>query len=562
MVGIGATKGENGIYVQKLTGGADSKSHIAGEMFPMYGQALNIPADKNPKVQMKHMSAIVALKIVNQGDSKKENLANEKNETDKSSITINDITFAVPEYNSSAIKQTKIPIVGSFKVDPTSTVNSNSFTPVDDASSNSVSLDFTSTTIKPGESATFYVAVRPFDVSNSTLGGSEERTGLTLSITVNGSTRSVEIPAETKFEAGKVTTLRVPVKLEHPKKSDGIGSLVQISDNTVPGYINGETVDIYTANSSNNITIHALIADIIKAAPAGFYAATLKSAPSAMTVRKIDLEYPKGNNSYDSFLRYSRFTSELSKQLIKIDIGGILGIITYFLFPDGITRDASMMSLTNFIDPRTITFNGVINVNAEDWGQNILIMDEEPIHKRIGDDTINNLLTTKFVYTRGADRDYKPESPHFTVNKNTLVPSYEGLLAIVTENPANYEGYSEVARETAEALFYQIHYVIDVKVGGTIHVKKSIIDKDLNVHGVVDSIFKSPKELTEFLRTWKCLIEIQTYPYYANKDEYVENPNADKVVTKGILKDSDGYPKYGNPMYFWGIDVTTEEDKK
>lgn len=562
MVGIGATKGENGIYVQKLTGGADSKSHIAGEMFPMYGQALNIPADKNPKVQMKHMSAIVALKIVNQGDSKKENLANEKNETDKSSITINDITFAVPEYNSSAIKQTKIPIVGSFKVDPTSTVNSNSFTPVDDASSNSVSLDFTSTTIKPGESATFYVAVRPFDVSNSTLGGSEERTGLTLSITVNGSTRSVEIPAETKFEAGKVTTLRVPVKLEHPKKSDGIGSLVQISDNTVPGYINGETVDIYTANSSNNITIHALIADIIKAAPAGFYAATLKSAPSAMTVRKIDLEYPKGNNSYDSFLRYSRFTSELSKQLIKIDIGGILGIITYFLFPDGITRDASMMSLTNFIDPRTITFNGVINVNAEDWGQNILIMDEEPIHKRIGDDTINNLLTTKFVYTRGADRDYKPESPHFTVNKNTLVPSYEGLLAIVTENPANYEGYSEVARETAEALFYQIHYVIDVKVGGTIHVKKYIIDKDLNVHGVVDSIFKSPKELTEFLRTWKCLIEIQTYPYYANKDEYVENPNADKVVTKGILKDSDGYPKYGNPMYFWGIDVTTEEDKK
>jgi hypothetical protein len=321
-------------------------------------------------------------------------------------------------------------------------------------------------------------------------------------------------------------------------------------------------VDIYTANSSNNITIHALIADIIKAAPAGFYAATLKSAPSAMTVRKIDLEYPKGNNSYDSFLRYSRFTSELSKQLIKIDIGGILGIITYFLFPDGITRDASMMSLTNFIDPRTITFNGVINVNAEDWGQNILIMDEEPIHKRIGDDTINNLLTTKFVYTRGADRDYKPESPHFTVNKNTLVPSYEGLLAIVTENPANYEGYSEVARETAEALFYQIHYVIDVKVGGTIHVKKSIIDKDLNVHGVVDSIFKSPKELTEFLRTWKCLIEIQTYPYYANKDEYVENPNVDKVVTKGILKDSDGYPKYGNPMYFWGIDVTTEEDKK
>ena len=70
-MGIGATKGKNDIYVQKLT--ADSKSHIAGEMFPMYGQALNIPADKNPKVQMKHMSAIVALKIVNQGDGVADN---------------------------------------------------------------------------------------------------------------------------------------------------------------------------------------------------------------------------------------------------------------------------------------------------------------------------------------------------------------------------------------------------------------------------------------------------------------------------------------------------------
>ena len=157
VVNIGAAKGTDGTYVQSLTGGPDSKKHIEGKMFPMYGQALNISADENPKVQMKHMSAIVALKIVNQGDSKKENLADEKNDPDKSSITINDITFAVPEYNSSAIKQTMIPIVGSFNVDPTSTVNSNSFTPVDNASSNSVNLDFDSTTIKPGESATFYV---------------------------------------------------------------------------------------------------------------------------------------------------------------------------------------------------------------------------------------------------------------------------------------------------------------------------------------------------------------------------------------------------------------------
>lgn len=352
--------------------------------------------------------------------------------------------------------------------------------------------------------------------------------------------------------------IRVPVKLSYPKTTNA-GSLVKISDETVKGHINGETVDIYTANSSNNIKIHALISDIIKAAPAGFYAATLKSSPSAMTVRKIDLEYPKSSTTYETFLKYSSFENELSAQVIGTSyLGWLLGEVIGRLFPDGITRDAGMLSLTKFIDPRTITFNGVLNVNGDKWDENIIILDEEPIQKRIEDDTIDNLLKTKFVYTRGDDKDYKPESLYFTVNKNTLTPSFKGLLAIVTENPASYSQYSEDARETAEALYYQLHYVIDIKVGSTMSVDLPILGiKQLNVHKVLDSIFASPEELTKVLRTWKCIIEIQTYPYFSNKDQYVNDPKADKMTTKSSLKDSDGNPIYGNPMYFWGINVTT-----
>ena len=79
--------------MQRLTNGAGSKEHIAGTLFPMYGHASGISADQNPKVQMRHMSAIVALKIVNQGDSKKENLEQEKNDSDKRQIVINDINI-------------------------------------------------------------------------------------------------------------------------------------------------------------------------------------------------------------------------------------------------------------------------------------------------------------------------------------------------------------------------------------------------------------------------------------------------------------------------------------
>ena len=559
---IGATKGDNDIYVQKLTGGADSKSHLAGEMFPMYGQALNIPADKNPKVQMRHMSAIVALKIVNQGDSKKENLEQEKNDSDKRKIVINDITFAVPAYSTSAISQKAIPIVGSFNVDPTNDINSASFTPVTNASSNSVKLEFASTEIDPGESATFYLAVRPFDVSNSVLGGSEGRTGLTLSITINGSTRSVEIPADTKFEAGKVTTLRVPVKLSYPKDSDAIDNsnftltMPEGTKVTSPLKVNGESIEkawVVGNGISQTLTIQGYARDMIKALDVGFYASTLKGKDAAMTISKINIYLPDGDKeneigSYtplldviateleddirkdkyewvpnDSWIGGSYevvgtepddFTIGLAKVAIAVTVSG------------GIPRDDTgalcFLYLTKFINPQTITFNGLISNGATNITDDILILDEAPIYKEIKAEVINRFLGERFADSAG--------------NK----PTCEGLQDIV-----NGKTDTNAAEITSQTLYNVLETVFREK--GTMSMNVLSKDVDINLHNVFKGILPNVDALIDMLQTMRLNLEITTCPYHANK----ETGYGTKLAP--IPLDKIAGEKY--PIIFWGLDA-------
>ena len=533
-VQMGATKGTDGAYVQRLTNGAGSKEHIAGTLFPMYGHASGISADQNPKVQMRHMSAIVALKIVNQGDSKKENLEQEKNDSDKRQIVINDITFAVPAYSTSAISQKAIPIVGSFNVDPTNDINSASFTPVTGASSNSVKLEFASTKIDPGASATFYLAVRPFDVSNSVLGGSEKRTGLTLSITINGSTRSVEIPAGTKFEAGKVTTLRVPVKLSYPKVSDALDAKSNgenILTMPVPEtnlQVNGESVGAYIVGSDQieTLEIKGMATDLFKALDAGFYASTWDGKPAAMTVSNIHLwingqpfnEYKDLKDALvkeikrDHWLLYTNSACEIA-------VSYVMG-----KFDNGVPRDDEMIHLTQFIDPQTITFNGVVT-NGSIAGENIFILDEEPIYKGIDAAAINNLLLTRFEY-------------------NGKIPTYEGLSNILTGN------IDDSATATAEILYNKLrssfldrgvlNKTLDIPLIGEVSVSITMVT-------IFDAIFKSSADLISKLQTLKARVQISTCPFHADKAKGY-GTKASPISLNNIQGDK-------NPIIFWGLDA-------
>ena len=57
---------EEGSYTQKQMSN-NSKIHLAGSGYPMYGVKKNVPKNKSPKFSMSHLSAIIALEIVNNG---------------------------------------------------------------------------------------------------------------------------------------------------------------------------------------------------------------------------------------------------------------------------------------------------------------------------------------------------------------------------------------------------------------------------------------------------------------------------------------------------------------
>lgn len=158
------------------------KKHIAGTSSPMYGTLNNNPANKNPKIVMNHLAALVGIKMVNMTDGP---------------IIV----------NNAKIVANGLQLVGNFTVDFTKSTNGNLtpvFTPVPNQTSNIVTIALDKPKeVKAGKSFTFYFAAVP------------SKTQLkNLTVYINGSEKAIssKIETEIEFKAGKVTSLKLEVK--------------------------------------------------------------------------------------------------------------------------------------------------------------------------------------------------------------------------------------------------------------------------------------------------------------------------------------------------------------
>ena len=542
----------------------NSKEHIKGINYPMYGlTTLDYPEGvartENPKVRMKHLSALVAIKVVNQGDAPRNDLNANKDNQEKQ-IIINELTFAVPtintvDANKKPVKQAAIPIVGAFNVDITDHVTAQSYSPVMGKTSTSVTLSLPqSVTIDPGKDATFYLAVRPFDATNNKTELSfTNKSAITLDITINGSKRSVEVPADTKFEAGKVTTLRVPVKLSYPKESDVISNTNFLTFNNkkdVTLSVNGEQVSGYSLEKTKKswsgttyeqatLTVSGTAADLINALPAGFYASTYNGKRAAMTVTNINLHIPEYDTEgniikHTQIASYEPFINKVKEIVVPI-IDNILGngeewwngktiwIIVPItisvrdlfveIFKNGIPRDQDPLYFTKFIDPQTITFNGIVENGSASSSDNIFILDEEPIYKGITPSQVENLLLTKF-------------------SSNGYTASFKGIKDIVNKD------YTTDANNTAQAIWGKLQEEI-----GTMEIP--LYDEvKIGVWDVFTAIFPDVTAMKTMLGDLKADITIGSYPYAADKTEYGSKAGGSLVPNKPY-----------NPIIFWGLDV-------
>ncbi len=149
--------------------GNSSLSHIAGEHYPMWGVARNVSGETLPVISMTHLSSLVEVEVASSDDE----------------TVVNTVSMTVEEA-----------LVGAFSVDFTG--ETPSFTS-DETVFNTATLNVTKgKPIASGETAKFYLAVKPFTA----------QAGSTLTLSVNGFEKKIELTEDVVFSPGKVKTVK------------------------------------------------------------------------------------------------------------------------------------------------------------------------------------------------------------------------------------------------------------------------------------------------------------------------------------------------------------------
>ncbi len=161
--------------------GNNSTKHIAGTNYPIAGVMEKVPGTEKPVIYMRHLSSLVAVKVTN-------GLKAEP-------ITVTNVSITADGED----------IVGQYYIDFTNPHNPvfNPYAPPESPRvSNTANLEVTDgEAIAAGESATFYLAIKPFTVN--------EGDDFTVSVTATKGEQEKVISADKNytFAAGKVKTI-------------------------------------------------------------------------------------------------------------------------------------------------------------------------------------------------------------------------------------------------------------------------------------------------------------------------------------------------------------------
>ncbi len=156
--------------------GNNSTTHLSGEAFPLYGVTTGVAYDATPDVTMHHLASYIEFNVTNN--------------TTKP-LTVSEIEFDAPQS-----------VVGTFYInfsnpsDIKYSPSGNSYV------SNSATLSvIDGSAIPVGESAKFYIGIKPMDIEASV--GAPKK----ITVTVNGYEKSINLTQNASFTAGKIKTI-------------------------------------------------------------------------------------------------------------------------------------------------------------------------------------------------------------------------------------------------------------------------------------------------------------------------------------------------------------------
>lgn len=409
---IGSSSNSDGICTLSQEG--NSKSHIAGPDYPMYGIKNNVSKDKAPRFHISPMYSLVALKFVNQGDGKADS---------DPDVVINNVTFTAPEE-----------VFGNFNVNILEDFNDKStFTTINGESFKAAKVTFKNSdgsaknlVIPTTQNHVVYFAVKPFDPA-----------GKDIKISVNGSTKTFKLPSNVKFEAGKQITLEIPLThVKGSKVTDAFekksGGLWGLGGKTVFNFgnfknpstkkINGENVPVYTigtADAGGTITIEAFPKDLASYLPASFYAASYGDGQAIMRLNKVSVSVL----GLDIDLTYSQLST-----MAPINLINFTGLIPLEPSPDDVASTG-----------------------------NIIMLDEEPYHKGLSIEAVNNLLARFDTY---------PNDPY-----DDKVPTLAGLQKGLNNN---WDNESET---TFDIIFEKAKYSLQNNTNEMIGTVKTLLNQ-------------------------------------------------------------------------------------
>ena len=357
--------------VPQVQKGNDDMSHIAGENYPLYAVLTDVPSDETPSGMMKHLSSLLAVNV--------------HNET------------GTPMVVTSAGFKASEPLTGDFHIDVAD--EDVVFIPVDEASVSSyAALDVEDAEIKEGQSGKFYMAVKPFNA----------KSGSRITLCVNGAEKTLRLPEDVSFEAGKIKTLNVSVTpLVHPITT--MPQLISMFDldstcRVDSGFVNGVPVDAFLllgdASATGSVTLTGTVADFINMTEFGFFSSSWTGVRSALTIKKITIE--------TTFLGYKADYTMTSEQFAEY-VGLPSSVFVMRPYPAGRFDDSTRC-------------------------HHLTILDEEKHYYGVTENEVDLLLSLYGVSVDGLRRLFKGEDNSYIVNLKNLVP--EHLKAYFTEEMA------------------------------------------------------------------------------------------------------------------------------
>lgn len=202
--------------------GYNSTDALDGSNCPFYGVAKSVAANSIPSIDMKHLTSVVAINVTNTTDTP---------------VTITTASLTATE-----------DIVGSYYIDITG--SSVIYNPSEGYVKNTATVNVSGgTALEKNQSAILYLAIKPFTAAE----------GTNLVLAVNGLEKTLELPNDVEFSAGKIKTLNFKYDAENVEvPAISVADFMELVDGPKVYELTGRITRIKDAYSTqfNNIAFY------------------------------------------------------------------------------------------------------------------------------------------------------------------------------------------------------------------------------------------------------------------------------------------------------------------